>query len=426
MLKRVQHDNLKYAIMNIEKKKYLKISAAIIFIAILSSLSLFVWRNFSGVWTILKKPPEKISDVIKGGEKPFSVENGASVSIYAKDLGDPRVLAFAPSGSLFVSVPSQGKILALIDSDHDGVAEEKKVVAENLNNPHGFAFKCDLPDGGEEKCRMYIAETDKVSQFDFDKANSTISNGKKIIDLPPDGRHITRSIMFMPVPNENKLLISVGSSCDVCVETDDRRAKILVYDTTTNELDDFAMGLRNSVFMNIHPVTGKIWATEMGRDFLGDDVPPDEINVIEEGKNYGWPICYGKNIHDTDFDRNTYIRNPCMEPFETPSYIDIPAHSAPLGLAFIPEEGWPEDMWYNLLVAYHGSWNRTVPTGYKIVRYKLDAQGKFFGEQDFMTGWLTDKGALGRPADILALPGGVLYVSDDMAGVIYKVMYGER
>lgn len=412
--------------MKISLNKIIGYAAIILLVSILSWFVFFVWNNFRGAWPIVKKPSENISDAIKEGKKPLSIEDGAAVSVYAKDLGEPRVLAFAPGGLLFVSVPGQGKIYALIDSNGDGAAEEKKAVAENLNNPHGFTFKCETPEGGQEKCKMYIAETDKVSEFDFDKTNSIISNGKKIIDLPPDGRHITRTIMFMPAPDETKLLVSVGSSCDVCVEADDRRGKILVYDTATKELKDFATGLRNSVFMNIHPVTGKVWATEMGRDFLGDDLPPDEINIIEDGKNYGWPTCYGKNIHDTDFDKNIYVRNPCMEPFETPSYIDIPAHSAPLGLAFIPEEGWPEDMRHNLLVAYHGSWNRTVPTGYKIIRFKLDAEGKYLGEEDFMTGWLTDKGALGRPADILALPGGILYISDDNAGVVYKVKYGER
>ncbi len=416
------------------EKKIIKYLVSAVLMAVFLCFIYFLWINFSGVWPIVKKPSENIIDIIKEGKKPLSIRDNGSVSIYAKDLADPRVLAFAPSGSLFVSVPGQGKILALIDGNSDGIAEEKKTVLENLNYPNGFAFKCDTADGGGEKCKMYVAETDKVSEFDFDKANSTASSGKKIVDLPADGRHITRTIMFMPYPDENKLLISVGSSCDVCIEADDRRGKILVYDIEKKELKDFATGLRNSVFMAIHPVTGKIWATEMGRDFLGDDLPPDEINIIEEGKNYGWPNCYEKNIHDTDFDKNIYIRNPCMEPFETPSYIDIPAHSAPLGLAFIPEEGWPEDMWYNLLVAYHGSWNRSTPAGYKIVRYKLDADGKYLGEEDFMTGWLMDstdspqafEGAIGRPVDILALPGGVLYISDDRAGVVYKVTYQNK
>jgi glucose/arabinose dehydrogenase len=174
--------------------------------------------------------------------------------------------------------------------------------------------------------------------------------------------------------------------------------------------------------MAVHPVTGQIWATEMGRDYLGDELPPDEINIIKESYDYGWPLCYGKNIHDTDFDKNT--DNPCKEPIMRASYIDIPAHSAPLGLAFFPVEGWPKEYRYNLLVAYHGSWNRSEPTGYKIVRYRLDNMGNYLGREDFITGWLTrDNKALGRPVDILIRSDGVIFISDDKAGLIYKMTY---
>jgi len=218
----------------------------------------------------------------------------------------------------------------------------------------------------------------------------------------------------------------VGSTCNVCNEKDWRRAKILVSNTDGSDLKVFASGLRNSVFMALHPVTQQVWATEMGRDLLGDDIPPDEINIVEEGKFYGWPTCYGKNIHDTNFDKNTYIRNPCDEKFgEIPSYIDLQAHSSPLGLAFIPANSmWPEEYWNDLLVAYHGSWNRTEPTGYKIMRFLLDEKGNYVGREDFISGWLTkDNRALGRPVDILIQPNGTMYISDDKAGVIYRVVY---
>lgn len=218
------------------------------------------------------------------------------------------------------------------------------------------------------------------------------------------------------------MLISVGSSCDVCEEQDPRRAKILAVDVCDGDLSTFASGLRNSVFMALHPVTGHVWATEMGRDYLGDDLPPDEINLILEGSHYGWPYCYGKRIHDDQFDPSGTHRDFCRDTI--PSFIDIPAHSAPLGLAFFPAE-WPKEFRHNLLVAYHGSWNRTVPTGYKVVRYKLDAAGNFVDVEDFITGWLTPQGALGRPVDILISPDGVIYISDDKAGVVYRLIYKE-
>ena len=164
----------------------------------------------------------------------------------------------------------------------------------------------------------------------------------------------------------------------------------------------------------------------MGRDLLGDNIPPDEINVIDtEAKspeNFGWPICYGQNIHDTAYDKNTYIRNPCQAPFEKPSRIDLQAHSAPLGLAFVPENSsWPVEYRNDMLVAFHGSWNRSIPTGYKVVRLIMDESGKSIGQEDFISGWLTDAGALGRPVDLIFDSAGSLYVSDDKAGVIYKV-----
>jgi glucose/arabinose dehydrogenase len=325
---------------------------------------------------------------------------------------------------VLVSQTSEGKVTLVEDKDGDGVAESKRVILDKLNKPHGLAT---WGEGGQNY--LYVVEKDKLSRYNFDnKSNEDKAyNGKKLIDLPssPTDNHFTRSLAWLP-SNEpdgysNTLLISIGSSCNVCVDKNNY-ASILSFNIVTNKLETYATGLRNAVFMATSPVDGKIWATEMGRDGLGDNTPPDEINIIEKDKNYGWPICYGKNIHDTNFDKNTYIRNPCMEPFETPSHVDLQAHSAPLGLAFVPEEGWPEEYWYNLLVSYHGSWDRSEPTGYKVTRIKLDSKGKYLGTEDFITGWLgKDSKKNGRPAGIAVFPGGSAYISDDEAGVIYRL-----
>src|SRR3990167_3276890 len=401
------------------KKKLILILVLIILIAV----GYFVWTFLRGTLPAVSKPNEDISKVIENipqnsTDFPLKLLDGFSISIFAKDLGAPRVMAYDPVGNILVSVPSKGKVLALLpDKNGDGMSDETKTIISGLKKPHGIAFKC--PEAG--LCKIYIAETDKVVMYDYDEKNLKLKNPKDIVDLPSAGGHTTRTLMFLPYSNENKLLISVVNA-------------------DGSDLQTYARGLRNSVFMAIHPVNGKIWATEMGRDLLGDNLPPDEINIIDEGSpsavsgqnsehealNFGWPICYGKNIHDTDFDKNPYIRNPCEEPFETESYIDIPAHSAPLGLAFFPEEGWPENYWHNLLVAYHGSWNRTEPTGYKIVRYMLDANGKYIGVEDFIVGWLDGNTALGRPVDIIIQPGGTIFISDDKAGVIYRVTYNNE
>jgi len=408
-------------------KKIILVIVAVIFLVAIGWAGIYLWKNYGGFLRNIEEPSvnivnslenQNISPLPPNSTKiPLTLPNGFSISIFAKNLGAPRVVISDEAGRLLASVPSAGKIFALPDKNQDGAADETIEVLSGLNNPHGLALWCE-----NEKCSLYVAESDKLSVYDYDKEKAAATNGKKIVDLPGGGRHFTRTLQFLP-NNPDKILISVGSSCDVCNESDWQRAKVLVVDIKTGELKVFSSGLRNSVFMAEHPVTGKIWATEMGRDFLGDNLPPDEINIIEDEKNYGWPICYGKNIHDTVFDKNVYIRNPCMEPFETPSYIDIPAHSAPLGLAFVAAgNGWPKDYENNLLVAYHGSWNRSVPAGYKIVRYKLDAEGKYLGEEDFIFGWLAGGEVLGRPAGILFFDGAA-YVSDDKAGVIYKITY---
>lgn len=380
-----------------------------------------VGKYVSGITSLLRPPETNAPDTSGGNTLAFSLPDGFTAYVYAGNVGGARVLARDPRAGLIASLTSEGEVVALLDRDGNGKAEEPVVLLNNLNNPHGLALRC------TEQCELYVAEEDGVTVYRYEYDDSAKLSypidGKKIIDLPAGSGHYTRSLLFMPSPDDHRLLTSVGSSCNVCEESDARRAKILVSNADGSDLQEFASGLRHTVFMTIHPVTDAIWGTEMGRDNLGDDLPPDEINIVEEGKNYGWPICYGKNVHDTNFDKNTYIRNPCMESFETPSHIDIPAHSAPLGLAFVPEEGWPEEFWYDALVAYHGSWNRSTPTGYKIVRFPLDAEGNLEGSpEDFMTGFIDENGnVIGRPVDILIEPGGVMYVSDDRAGMVYRI-----
>jgi glucose/arabinose dehydrogenase len=384
------------------------------------------WQYLRGAGPAVLPPPRDLAKVLEKGKAapggdavdpaafPLKLPPGFSIGIFARGLPGARVLALDPNGNLLVSLTSQGRVVALRDTHGDGVADAVVTVLEGLNHPHGLAFS------PKEKPRLYVAETDQVAAYDYDPERLTATNRQKIADLPPGGRHFTRSLVFLPMPRDRRLLISVGSSCNACEEKDPRRAKILAVDPDGGELTTFASGLRNSVFMAVHPLSKHVWATEMGRDYLGDDLPPDEINLILEGRDYGWPYCYGKRVHDDTFDPSGTHRKYCGETI--PSFIDIPAHSAPLGLAFFPA-AWPPEFRYNLLVAYHGSWNRTEPTGYKVVRYKLDNAGNPVNVEDFITGWLTPAGALGRPVDILITDDGVIYISDDKAGVVYRVVY---
>ena len=350
-----------------EKHKKSNIWIVIVSIIIIFAISIPLIKNNKIQNTTLqniKLPPDfKIdifaSDLGKGFNLP-GPNKGARFMEFYKDV-------------LFVSIPSSSMIVALHDKNKDGKVDEIIKVIDNLNRPHGIAFKDNY---------MYVANENSLIKT---KLNDDLTADKSTIehvnDLPKGG-HWTRTIRI----KDNELYISIGSSCNVCIENDERRASIMKCNLDNGKCDIYAKGIRNAVGFVFHPETNEMYATENSRDLLGEDLPPDEINIVKEGKNYGWPICYGKNIHDGDFDKNVYIRNPCMEPFEEPSFIDLQAHSAPLGLAFYFGKNFPEEYKGDLFVAYHGSWNRTVPTGYKIARYKLDAQGNYLGEEDFISG----------------------------------------
>lgn len=414
------------------KKAAFLVIAGICFAAcafVVVSAGIFFWKQIKGVLPAFSRPPQDIAKIIEEKHDlqsippdfPLKLPEGFSISVFAKNLGKPRAMLFDPNGVMLLSIPASGKVVALLDKDKDGLADEERIILENLDRPHGLEILCQ--DGA---CKLYVAQSSEVSLYDYDTAQMRASNYKKITGLPSGSGHFTRTIKIITENQSKKILISVGSSCNVCHESDWRRAKILVADLDGSNLKEYAKGLRNSVFMTTHPVTGEVWATEMGRDRLGDDLPPDEINIIKEGKNYGWPICYGKNTHDTDFDKNTYFRNPCLEPFEVPSLIDIPAHSAPLGLVFVPQNSnWPKDYVNNLIIAYHGSWNRSVPTGYKIVRFKIDEKGSIIDpkSEDFISGFLQGNRSLGRPVDIIFDAGGNMFITDDSAGTVYRINY---
>jgi len=341
---------------------------------------------------------------------------GFKIEILADNLGGSPVSYPGPNpglrmlllrdDALFVTIPSQGKVVALPYTG-GGKAGNPVTFIDGLNNPHGIDF---------HDSWFYIAEESRVIRVK-ESANTTADRDtlQVLVGDLPTGGHFTRTLKIY----NNSMYVSVGSSCNVCQESDERRATIMKCGLDGTGCRVFAKGLRNAVGFVFNQVTGKMYATENGRDNLGEDIPPDEINLVEDGRNYGWPICYGKNVHDTDFDKNVYIRNPCMEPFETPSLVDLQAHSAPLGFAFYYGKSFPAEYTGKLFVAFHGSWNRKVPTGYKIVAIDVDR-----GEvRDFATGWLQGSTVLGRPVDIIVANDGSLLVSDDNAGRIYRIYY---
>lgn len=374
---------------------------------------LFFYRNFRGAGPAVNPPIRDVTQIISGKMPkesknttglPITLPDGFSISVFAKNLSNPRVMTWDPAGTLLVSISSEGRVIALPDTNTDGISDDTVVVIQGLNRPHGLAFH----DG-----RLYVAETGAVSSFSYDSKTMKASDEKKLVDLPAGGNHFSRTIGFGP---DGRLYITIGSSCNVCIEKDWRRAKMLIANADGTGLREYATGLRNSVFFVWHPVTKALWATDMGRDLLGDNMPPEEVNIIEDGKDYGWPYCYANRVHDDAFDPQ---KQKSCDTTITP-HIMFQAHSAPLGLAFIPDS-WPSEYRGDLLVAYHGSWNRSVPTGYKIVRFDLDDGYRSRNEADFLGGFLEGSGALGRPVDLVFDSKGNLFVADDKAGTVYRI-----
>lgn len=340
---------------------------------------------------------------------------GFHISVFAEDVDGARMMTFTPGGVLLVSESGEGKVVALPDPKHAGKASRAATVLSGLNEPHGLAFY----DG-----KLYVAENDKVRRYDWDEANLRASNPQKLTDLPGGGGHSTRSLVF----RGGKMYVSAGSSCNVCIEKDPRRAAVMEFNPDGSGQKIFAKGLRNAVGIAVNPKTDTVWVTVNGRDWLGDDLPPETIyDLGKDGGDAGWPYCYGDRVPDPNFTKPG--DNRCQSVLEPK--VQMQAHSAPLGLAFYEGSEFPAEYRNNIFVAFHGSWNRSVPTGYKVVRVKLDDKGQpQGGAEDFITGWLAPgekaKGRwMGRPVGIVFAPDGAMYLSDDAGGVIYRVIYGK-
>lgn len=344
-----------------------------------------------------------------GGEAEVELPPGFAAQVFASGLQGPRFMALGPDGAVYVAERGAGQIVRLPDDDGDGTADGVEVFASGLDNPHSLVYHEDAWYVGVPTGVVRLRDTDGDGEAD--------ERAAVVEDIPGDGNHRTRTVLFLP---DGRMVLSVGSSCNVCEEEDPRRAAILIYDSAAGDNGRiYASGLRNAVGLALHPETGELWATNNGRDLMGDDLPPENVYVVREGANYGWPFCHSGDIVDPDLG----AEGAC-EGVEQP-VVEMQAHSAPLGLAFYDGTMFPEEYRGDLFIAFHGSWNRSEPTGYKVVRLPFTDGEPAGSVVDFATGWLDaeSEAVAGRPVDVLAGADGALYVSDDKGGYIYRIYY---
>jgi glucose/arabinose dehydrogenase len=349
-------------------------------------------------------PPGMVPQEVAGHR--LYLRPGFHIGLFATDLGGVRNLVLGPAGAVYAALQRPGKVVKLVDGNGDGLAESVTYVASGLDGPFGLAFRGDT---------MYVAEETRIRRWV--PGNPT---QQPVVSGLPSGGHSTRTIVFGP---DGFLYVAVGSSCNICDESDPRRAAVTRFNADGSGEVRFATGLRNSVGLAFNPSTNELWATNNDRDNIGgmnagvtDDLPPERLNILKSGRFYGWPACYLPG------QRNPEYPTAKCDTVEPPA-ITFQAHSAPLGLTFYTGARFPGYQG-DAFVAFHGSWNRTVPTGAKVVRVKVQ-NGRAVSAEDFVTGWQLANGSRwGRPVAPLALPDGSLLISDDSGGRIWRVTYG--
>lgn len=348
-----------------------------------------------------------------GNLEELSLPDGFRIEIYADNLPNARALTLGERGTVFVSAPAAGKVYALRDG-------QRYLMAEGLNAPNGIAF---------HQGALYVAEIDRILRYDAIEQSLTRPPLPQVVraDLPKETHHGMRYIGFGP---DGKLYVSIGAPCNACVGAPFKRggaaleyASITRMNADGSQWEVVARGVRNSVGFDWHPQVGQLWFTDNGRDWLGDDLPSCELNRLQKaGNHFGFPYCHQGDLPDPEFGKG----KRCAD-YQPPA-AKLGAHVAPLGLRFYTGKMFPPNYRNQILVAKHGSWNRSRKSGYSVSLLRLDADGKVIGEQTFIEGWLSQglfgaEKVSGRPVDLLVLPDGSLLVSDDHAGRIYRVSY---
>jgi glucose/arabinose dehydrogenase len=358
-----------------------------VFFCAISAISAVAWSaDTAKILAALKAPP------------------GFTVSIYADNVPGARSMALGEKGTLFVGTQGAGKVYA-VRALADG-RQQVTTIAQGLNLPNGVAFR----DGA-----LYVAEIKRILRYDAIEGQLDAPPKPVVVreDFPADRHHGWKYIAFGP---DGKLYVPIGAPCNVCDQKGYAAITRMNADGSGREV--FATGIRNTVGFTWHPVTKELWFTDNGRDWLGEDVPPDELNrAPTAGLSFGFPFCHAGAIKDPEFGK----LGECAQ--ATPPVRKLGAHVAPLGVKFYTGTQFPESYRNQIFIAEHGSWNRKERAGYRVTLVRLQGE-QVSAYEPFISGWNQADGVLGRPTDLLVLPDGSMLVSDDMAGVIYRISYG--
>ncbi len=351
--------------------------------------------------------PPRVNPVADFRPRPL---RGFRVSLFAKGFREPRYLAVAPDGDVFVTDSSAGELIVLHDPGHGAASNGRTVFARGLNQPFGIAF---------HKNYVYVADTDELLRFAYDpKTSRRVGKREHIQDLPSGGGHWTRTVVFSR--SGDKMYIAAGSSCNVCVEADSRRAAITVADPDGTNASIYASGLRNAVGLAINPQTGELWADVNERDMMGDNLPPDYFTHVTAGGFYGWPYSYiGQHIDP----RIKHSRPHLVAKAIVPDVL-LGGHVAPLECVFYSGRQFPASYRHGVFIAEHGSWNRSIRSGYQVAFIPFRAGQPSGNPIAFLTGFdphPRSKVVNGRPVGVAVAHDGSLLVSDDGGGVIWRV-----
>lgn len=340
----------------------------------------------------------------------INLPDGFSIDVYADNVPNARQLAIGANGTIYAGSRGEGSVYAITDENGDYKADQFYTIAENLRLPSGIAYR----DGA-----LYVGAVSKILRFD--NIDENLQNPPEPVvvtnDYPTDGHHGWKFIAFGP---DDKLYVPVGAPCNICNSEDDIYASITRINPDGTDREIVAHGVRNSVGFDWHPQTGELWFTDNGRDWLGDDRPPCELNHLsEDGQHFGYPYKHGNDIWDPDFGHkgksmDTDFRSPAQE---------LGPHVAPLGMIFYTGDMFPAAYRNQILIAEHGSWNRSKKIGYRITKVTLK-NGRAISYEPFADGWLQENESVwGRPVDLLQLPDGSVLISDDKSGTIYRISY---